>query len=213
MQLKHVAVIDADELSRYGLQNMLRAIPDLDSPHLYPTVRDFDDSINTQPVNIILLNDDAAHTVDVADLVTRWLDRLYNVQIVIVSKNVSVRYIQRLFASGARGFIHRPECTQSTVAACLETLRRHENYISPAASAQMYKRTADAEAVGLLETDLDVLHLINEGLRTQEIAFILKMHERSIHRSRSRLRAALGVQTNEQLVPAGIRHGLLEVDV
>lgn len=213
MQQKQIVVIDADELSRHGLQKMLCAIPGLDDPHLYTTIRDFEKTLNTKTVNIIFLNDQTMTTLAIGDVVSAWLACMCNVQIVIVSNNISVRYIQNLFAQGVSGFIHRQECTQATLISCMDMLMRRENYISPSVSAKIYKRTADSAKMNLQETDLDVLQLMHDGLSTKEIAHLLSVDQRSIHRSRRRLRTALGVRTNEQLLLAGVRHGLLELDV
>jgi DNA-binding NarL/FixJ family response regulator len=210
MQPYRVAIVDPDELKRHGLTHMMstdsrwRLVLSTDD---YST---FERYLKENPVNIAILEDVVSPLIDLWGMLERWRNVSPILHIIVLSQNLSTRHIQRLFSTGVLGYIHRPDCTKETLLACLTTVSRNQAYVSPQASAELYKRDAVATEFGLRKTDIDVLKCIQGGLNTQEIAVQLQLDERSVYRSRNRLRKALDVRTNEQLIPAAMRSGLLD---
>jgi DNA-binding NarL/FixJ family response regulator len=65
--------------------------------------------------------------------------------------------------------------------------------------------------IGNLNTrDIDVLELTEAGKTVKQIAYGLGIEQRTVYRSRERLRDALNVQTNDLIVDAARRLGLLK---
>ncbi len=207
--MMELVVIDRDELSQNGLENMVRALPNWTLAGIYWTVSDFEKAIHQSPIQGVLLNDDALKHGELWEMLLRWRERTPNLMIVILSHKLSHRYLQKLFAHDVLAFIYRPDCTLSTLSACLESVAQKRRYISPQASAELYLRQDQADAFGLRAMDLDVLHCLNHDLTTPEIALSLNITERTVHRARNRLRAALNVTNNERLIPAAIEYGLI----
>lgn len=207
--MMELAVIDPDELSQNGLENMVRTLPSWNLAGIYSTVSDFEQSINQVRIQGVLLNDSGLKHGELWKLLDYWQEILPSIHIVILSRKLSHRYLQKLFAHDVLAFIYRPDCTLSTLAACLESIAQKRHYISPQASAELYMRHDQADALGLRAIDLDILHCLNNGMNTQQIALSLNVTERTIHRSRNRLRAALNVTINERLIPAAIHYGLI----
>jgi DNA-binding NarL/FixJ family response regulator len=205
-----IAIVEPDELNQYGIQNMLEDSPRWHVANVSARVHSFFASLKSIPVEIVLINDALPPATDVWSILADCYENLPRLQIVILSQQLSTHYIQRLFRQGVMGFIHRPDCTRSTLLACLDIIGRNKQYVSPAASAELYRRSMDAHTLGLRKVDLDVLKCMHEGLNTQEIALRLGLGERTIYRSRSRLRNVLNVRTNEQLIAAAIRRGLID---
>lgn len=210
MQSFRVAIVDPDELRRCGLIHMMSSDSRWRAMNYTGDLSSFEAYLKEQPVSIVIIDDSAAPTLDLCAILERWLTVCPSMHMVILSQNLSTRHIQRLFACGVLGYIHRPDCTRETLLACLSSVSRHQAYISPRASAELYRRDAIASEFGLRKMDMDVLKCLQQGLNTQEIAIHLQLDERSIYRSRQRLRKALDVRTNEQLIPAAMRNGLLD---
>lgn len=213
MKKMELAVIDSDELSQNGVENMVRALPDWTLAGVYATASDFEKAIQQSRVQGVLLNDDGLKHGELWGMLDRWREHLPHLMIVILSHKLSHRYLQKLFAQDVLAFIYRPDCTLSTLAACLESVARKRHYISPQASAQLYRRQDQADAFGLSAIDQDVLHCLNRGLTTPEIALDLNITKRTVHRARNRLRAALNVTINELLIPTAIQYGLITEEV
>jgi len=57
---------------------------------------------------------------------------------------------------------------------------------------------------------MDVIHALDRGMNTQETALQLGLDVRTIYRSKRNLRQVLGVKTNEQILDAARRRGLLD---
>ncbi|HEX2619337.1 MAG TPA: hypothetical protein VHL11_04295 [Phototrophicaceae bacterium] len=211
MQSIQIAIVDPDELSRHGLQNMILEDRRWRPMSLFGDVGTFETSLQTHTVNIVLLDDTLPRVSEPRSLVDRWQMASPGLIVVMLSQRLSSLYIQQLFTYGVMGFIHRRDCTKNTVLACLETVSRLQHYISPQASAELYRRDTQAATLGLRRTDIDVLHGLFEGLTTQEIALRIGLDERSIYRSRYRLRTVLGARTSEQIIALAIKNGLLDL--
>ena len=87
------------------------------------------------------------------------------------------------------------------------TVADGRNFLSPQASVLPYGRVADGE---LNNTDLEVLNLLAKGCTVKEIIVYMGIASRTVYRVRCRLRDYLCVRTNDQIVDAAIRHGLVK---
>ena len=129
--------------------------------------------------------------------IERWKSIRPGISMVVLSDTLSIRHMEKLFSYGVMGYIHREDCVRSTLSACLEAVVQKHLYVSPRASAALYKRQAHANAQGLSRVDIDVVHALDQGMNTQETALQLGLDVRSIYRSKRNLRQVLSVKTNE----------------
>jgi DNA-binding CsgD family transcriptional regulator len=107
----------------------------------------------------------------------------------------------------ARGFTYKPDAPGDAV---IGTRRNGDLFLSPKASALPYKERLLRNPDDLQHRDVEILRLMAQGYTVQEIAAHLDLASRSVYRLRGRLRAALNVRTNEQLVDAARERGLLD---
>ncbi|MEQ8673711.1 MAG: LuxR C-terminal-related transcriptional regulator [Aggregatilineales bacterium] len=89
-------------------------------------------------------------------------------------------------------------------------IRDGSPYVSPKAAALTYMMRRQT-SLSLTETDRDVLWLLAEGYNTQKIAAMADLTTRSVYRIREKLRKILNVKTNEQIVDAARKRGLLDI--
>lgn len=208
-----IAIVDSDELSRHGLQHIITTERRWQTLSLFTDLPSFEATLQTTLVNMVILDDTLLLVNETDGLLERWQTICQGLAVIVLSQYLGSHYIQQLFAQGVFGFILRRDCTRNTVLACLETVSRRQYYISPEASAELFRRDQHAADFGLRRTDMDVLHGLYEGLTTQEIALRTRLDERSIYRARQRLRIALGARTSEQIISLAFQRGLLALNL
>jgi DNA-binding NarL/FixJ family response regulator len=211
MQAFQMAILEPNELTRHGLQLMIaNAECRVRIGGVFSDVQSCDAYIREHPVHVLLLDEVLPRNVDIGALIERWKAVRPSMSIIVLSDTLSTRHIERLFKYGVMGYIHRDDCVRSTVSACLETVMQKHAYVSPRASASLYKRHAQASGDDLSRVDIDVIHALDQGLNTQETAMQLGLDVRTIYRSKNKLRRVLGVKTNEQILDAARRGGLID---
>ena len=209
MQDIRVAILDANALTRSGLQAILIQTG-LAASHVltFADTATLQSYLEATRVNILLLSDGQPEGEDITRLVST-LHRTYpGVGLVVLSTHLQVDYIRRLFNCGVRGFIYRKGRLEEIIVAALRTLSQGEIYLSPEAAALPY--LSQSMPATLDERDLEVLYLLAKGYKVKEIARSIEVNRKVIYRSREKLRRILQVGNNEQIVPAAISAGLLK---
>lgn len=205
-------MLDANILTRNGLGALL-----ISSGLLAEMIGLYGDAVALKEylvqtrVNILLLVDSTIDAADAVRLVNE-LDQAYPaLAIVVISSRLRTEYIRRLFKAGARGFIYRKGQIQEAVPMALRMLGRGEIYLSAEAAALPY--LSQPVPTTLDDRDLDVLHLLAKGYKVKEIAQQMGIDRKIVYNTRDKLRRALQVSNNEQIVPAAIAVGLLTPDL
>jgi DNA-binding NarL/FixJ family response regulator len=163
--------------------------------------------LKSNRVNVMLLDDALPGHLTPAQIVGSFHDLYPALRIIILSDTLSEFYVQRLLNQGASGFIYKADRLEDTLAASIQTVADGHIFLSPRASALPYGRSmTDGQ---LNRTDLEVLDLMAQGYTVQEIAARVGIVDRSVYRIRARLRRYLDVCTNEQVIEAAFRRGLL----
>ncbi|CAG0956356.1 Transcriptional regulatory protein UhpA [Anaerolineae bacterium] len=211
MQSLQMAIFEPNELTRHGLQLMLGCVEQ--KVHIAGSFSDYqscDAYLKENMVQVLLFDETLPRHLDLWTLVERWRTLRPSMSLVVLSEALSIRHIEKLFRQGVIGYIHRDDCVKSTLSACLEAVAQKQAYVSPRASAALYRRQAHASAQSLSRVDIDVIHALDQGLNTQETALQIGLDVRTIYRSKNNLRQVLGVKTNEQILDAARRRGLVE---
>ena len=92
----------------------------------------------------------------------------------------------------------------------IDIVLRELNSISPTALNKITEAGQLVQIGNLSDFDIDVLRLTAQGIPVKQIAAQLVTSKNSVYRSRKKLREALDIMANEQLVDAARRAGLLE---
>jgi DNA-binding NarL/FixJ family response regulator len=210
MQPLRLAIVDANDLTRNGLQALVSS-----DKAAVEVIGAFSDLQSLQSLSkdrvpqMLLLNDSLPRSVDIYATVQTLRQKYPGTAILVLSDKLSVRYVQKLLHAGAQGFIYKQDRLRTMLVAGLETVRSGGIYLSPSVSALPFLGDIQHDIAQLKPLDIQVLHLMAEGYTVQEIANYLDIVDRSVYRIRHRLRSALNVRTNEQIVDAARKHGLL----
>jgi DNA-binding NarL/FixJ family response regulator len=132
------------------------------------------------------------------------------INIIVLGNKLNPRYVTRILDYGARGFIFKQGSLEAILIPAIKIVRGGNLYLSPRAAALFYANRPIYREDGLNNSDLSVLKLIEQGYNPQEIAGQLELTPRSIYRIYGRLRQSLNVRTNEQIVDAARKKGLID---
>lgn len=202
-----LVVVTANDLVRSGVQLLIQATPTIDLVQSLTAIQACEQYLQHHRVQVLLLDDAlpshlTPHRI-LAALHTAWP----TLRILVLSDYLSEYYVQRLLDEGASGFIYKDDHLQDTLVAGIKMVAGGHIFLSPQASALPYGRISAGQ---LNRTDLEVLQLIARGYTVQEISARVGIVDRSVYRIRGKLRQHLAVRTNEQLVEAAHRRGLLK---
>jgi DNA-binding NarL/FixJ family response regulator len=210
MQSYPIAIVDSNELTRAGLETILRSAgferSDIKSFRDSPS---FEGCLQTQRFKTVIVAEYMVMTEQLSHSIERWCALQSDLLILVISDSLSQRSVHLLSRRGVRGFMLITDDVARQLPDALMIIR-HRNYISPLLSASILARQREAARLHLTETHLDVLNLISKGHSNQEIAQTLGYARRSLYRMRKELRKALDVRSNEQLVDEARNRGLID---
>jgi DNA-binding NarL/FixJ family response regulator len=205
-----VVIAAAHDLTRSGLTALLkRADARIHLLGVYPSLEEAAATLECAESAVLLLEDSLPSTETIHPVLHR-LHRTYPQHVILVlSSKLSARYLQRLFESGASGFIYREDRLEEVLLMGIETVVQGAFYTSPQASSVLvWSRLSSADAP-LNAIDLEVLRLISQGMTIKQIAATMDYHLRSVYRIRRKLCAVLDVPTYDHLIDAARQRGLL----
>src|SRR5689334_17969897 len=134
-----LAVVDAHDLTRHGIQVMLsHTTPPIEVVGVYPDLVSCEAALKTVRPHILLLDDTLPRTKDVPSVIAELHEQHPGLNIIILSSRLSGRYVQKLLTAGAKGFIYKEDRMPDTLVAGIETVRSGSFYVSPKASALPY---------------------------------------------------------------------------
>ncbi|MBP7867811.1 MAG: response regulator transcription factor [Acidobacteria bacterium] len=141
-----------------------------------------------------------------------------DVRVIILSMHRSKEYLYHALGAGARGYVLKEDSDRELLDA-IETVGRGEVYVSPrlaleAAEALSTLRQRGIEAARaevLTCREREVLKLVAEGKTNKEIADLLRISVRTVHRHRENIAAKLQIHNVADLVRYSIRKGYVDV--
>lgn len=202
-----LVIVDASDLSRNGILMLLtranrppeRVFADLPTCLAY---------LEVHRVDILLLDDALPPLTEIEHVLDQLKERFPAMLVIVLSETLSPHRVQRVITSGAKGFIYKQDRLETTLLDGIDTVRSGYIYISPKASVLPYNRLS-IKPYQLNGTDMTVLRLMATGYTVGEIAKHLAVVDRTIYRIRNKLREALDVRTNEQIIAAAREQGLI----
>lgn len=205
-----IAILDSHRLSLHGLAAIAAqhaeqvAVTALvsDPAHLYACLQ------NAQ-VDVLLLDDLFPPSYNTTLFFEQLRSLFPNLKLIVRSHKLHMGYIQHLFQLGVQGFLHKEDALETTLLPAILNVSRNQYYLSPRAALLPYQEDKGSDLGQLSSRDLSVLQLLHDGFKIQEIAEQLHLTPKIIYRTRDKLKQALGVKTNEQLIPMAQDRGIL----
>ena len=135
-------------------------------------------------------------------------------RVIILSRYSNENYVAAALDAGAVGYVNKQSVPQELTQAVLAALAG-ERYLSPSISKEVLnacQELAQEELVSphkiLTPRELQVLHMVTEGLTNQQIAIKLSISIRTVEVHRAHLMDKLGVQSTAELVRYSFEQGI-----
>jgi two-component system response regulator DesR len=199
----NVVIIASNDVSRSGLQALTAAAGA--SIQVTAALADFqglDNFTRQNRVDVLLIDDSLPRSVDVG------LHHHPGLAIIVLSSRPIASVTRRVLDRGARGFIHKDDQLAETLVIGIEAVRRGATYLSPPVSSLLTLERPKPSPID--ERALDVLRLMVDGYTAGEIARQIGIGVKTVYRIQTAMREALEARTNEQLIDAARKKGLLD---
>jgi DNA-binding NarL/FixJ family response regulator len=128
------------------------------------------------------------------------------INMLVISMHDESLYAERALRAGAKGYVMKQEAADSIVAAIRQVIAGGI-YASPKMTEQMLSRFVDVSAdsiesplKALTDRELEVFHLIGEGLGISEIGLRLHLSVKTIGTYRERIKEKLNLKNSTELL-------------
>ena len=121
-------------------------------------------------------------------------------------------YIRGLVALGVTGYVLKDEASEALVDAIL-AVQRGETWFSQSVIEKLASGgTASSQEIALTTRELEILKLLRTGLTNKEIAYQLRIAERTVRFHVENLLAKLNARNRPEAVANAIQKGWLQVE-
>jgi DNA-binding NarL/FixJ family response regulator len=140
----------------------------------------------------------------------REIKKLYSqVKILVLTMHRKKEFIHRALADGADGFLLKEDLGGELIRA-VETVQKGEKYLSPLLSGALISLSLAEEGRNLLTMrEREVLKLLAEGKRVQEIAEVLFISANTVRRHRYNFMEKLNLKSMTDLIKYAISKGYI----
>lgn len=128
------------------------------------------------------------------------------ITMLVISMHDESLYAERALRAGAKGYVMKQEASESIVQA-IRQVRSGGIYASPKMTEQMLSRFVDgppdsveSPLKALTDRELEVFHLIGEGLGISEIGLRLHLSVKTIGTYRERIKEKLNLKNSTELL-------------
>ena len=207
-----VVLVDDHQLVRTGIRRLLGDAEDVD---VVGEAGSGEDALRlvreTQP-DVVLMD---VNMPGIGGLeATRKLLRVDpELRIIALTIHVEEPYPSRLMEAGAMGYITKG-CDEREIVDAIRSVMRGERYIGADIARQMALAGFDGKRDGgldkLSQREMQVMMMVTQGYKMQEISDTLCLSPKTISTYRYRLYEKLGVETDVELTHLAIRHGMID---
>jgi DNA-binding NarL/FixJ family response regulator len=140
----------------------------------------------------------------------REIKKLYpQVKVLVLTMHRKKEFIHRALADGADGFLLKEDPSSELIRA-VQTVKKGEKYLSPLISDAMVSLTlSEAETDPLSRREREVLKLLTEGKKAQEIGEMLFISVNTVRRYRANIMEKLNIHNLADLVKYAISHNYI----
>jgi DNA-binding NarL/FixJ family response regulator len=134
-----------------------------------------------------------------------------SVQVLALSAYNDQPYIVGVLARGAAGYLTKDEAPQMIVEAVRGVARGEQGWLSRRASAQLVAHTREGEVKQptLTPRELEVMRLVVDGKKNQEIGVTLQISEKTVQKHLGEVFTKLGVGSRVQAAVYVVRNKLV----
>lgn len=142
------------------------------------------------------------------------LHKYPQIKVIIVTMNEDEVFAQRLLKAGAAGYLTKG-CKITEITHAIREVMANKRYITPQIAQQLALSDLKSEEerspfTDLSERELQVMMMIMEGRKVNEISETLCLSPKTISTYRQRLFTKLNINSDVELARLVLRHGVLQ---
>lgn len=205
-----IVIADDMDLTLEGMKAILRQHGSFQLVGAYQLLSEMLETIPGLHPDVILVGDKLEPGLDVLALVERIQQAAPRARIVILSNLPDGLIVQELFNAGVAGYLYKNDLLSLYLIEAIQTVMRGRPYLSPTANSEYLLAMQSDRAGWQLDAEAwDVLRLMANGYRPQEIAQLRNASVRRVYSVCERLRRRFGADTNVQLIALAAEEGFL----
>ncbi len=208
-----ILLVDSRQMVRAGIERVLN-----DSGYLTVSAgaANFDEAIRlsrSQAPQLILVNLPGM-AVDVLDGTRKIQRQFADIRLVVLIDEEDFIVQERLLKAGVAGIVSS-SCSVEELYLALETVARHQRYISDTLAQKLAERRMpggkETPFDRLTHRELQILLLVASGKSTGNIARDLCLTQKTVNSYRNRLLEKLQARTEVELMHLALRYGLVTI--
>jgi len=205
-----IVIADDMDLTLEGMKAILRQYGSFQLAGAYQLLSEMLETIPGLHPDVILVGDKLEPGLDVLALVERIRQAAPRARIVVLSNLPDGLIVQELFNAGVAGYLYKNDLLSLYLIEAIQTVMRGRPYLSPTANSEYLLAMQSDRAGWQLDAEArDVLRLMANGYRPQEIAQLRNASVRRVYSVCERLRRHFGADTNVQLIVLAAEEGFL----
>jgi len=144
--------------------------------------------------------------------------RIPTTKILALSMHSDKRFVARMFAAGASGYLLK-DCAFEELARAIRAVAQDQTYLSPSITSQVIKDYVRHLAVSdsarpeiLTPREREVIQLLAEGKSTKHVAAALNISVKTVETHRSQIMEKLNIDSIANLTKFAVREGLTSLE-
>jgi DNA-binding NarL/FixJ family response regulator len=216
--MTRIFLVDDHLIVRDGIRSLLAAEPNITVVGEAGNGQELLDSLPTLPTDVVML-DINMPVLDGLATTLRLRNEFPAVRILILSMLTHERYVGQLFDAGALGFILK-NAERSEIISAIQTVAAGKQFLCNELGILMLNKVLNGEesfsepsikkATQLTRREMEVLHLLSEGLTTSEMAEKLFTSKRTIETHRQNMLEKTQTKNTAALIKLAVLQGLIK---
>ncbi|NLF01842.1 MAG: response regulator transcription factor [Anaerolineales bacterium] len=205
-----IVIADDADLSLVGAALLLKAEPDFEVVGVCHDLADLLLLLSSQPVDVVVVSDRLDPDLNSPALVDHLRQAAPQARLILMSAICEGRIVHELLTGGAMGYLYKGDLLQNDLVNAVYAVMRGKPYLSPLANTEyLVAAQAGRNEWRLDDEARDVLRLLAQGYRPQEIGLQRQVSARRIYWVVSKLRLHFAAETNEHLIALAVQAGFL----
>ena len=215
-----VLIVDDHTLVRTGLKALLEIEPDISVIGEAASGETALKMVREKKPNIVLMDIKMPGGIDGLETTRRITHSFPDVRVIAVTSYDADPNPAKVIATGAAGFLAK-NCTSEELLRAIRDVYRGKRYISAEIAQELAiqnvtkskeENKSATQISDLSNREMQILVMLGNGLKVQQIAEKLIVTAKTINTYRYRLYHKLGAKTDVELTHIAIRHNLVDID-
>jgi DNA-binding NarL/FixJ family response regulator len=207
-----VMIVDDQTLFRRGLVKLLESDPRIAIVDDAANGAEAMEKIANNPPDVVLL-DIKMPVMDGIETTRRIINSYPNTRVLILTTFENDGYVVQALKAGASGYLLKDSQPEAIVTAMLAILSG-ERVMTQSVADQFLNLLAGGNQKkrydGMTRREVEILQLLGQGMTNKQMAYRLKISEKTVRNHISNFYAKLGVGDRSQAVLYAVRKGLVE---